>query len=298
MMLGEMIFSEIGDARSWLWAATLVYAIGFSVGGYFAKKGKMIPGMGFLGFVLLGFAIQTRGLYYRGMDTHACPLGNGMEQIQFIAWSFVVTYLLIRFVFQLHLLGLFTTGMATVLSLIALACPALDKQYWVSPDYERLFSNPWIELHAAVAVFSYGVFGLLAMVAVMYLVQHAALRKKQTSAFLRILPSIQQLEQSAEKLLLIGVVFLTVSVGVGAKHWLQDLGNVAAAKLWVTIAVWLLYLGMLVLHRTSQLYAKRFAQAAVAAFVLALASMGFVSSSGGKADLGEVQAEEAAQPHE
>ena len=299
MILGEIIFWETGDARSWLWAATLVYAFGFCVGGYFARKGKMIPGMGFLGFVLLGFVLQTRGLYFRGMDTHACPLGNGMEQIQFIAWSFVVTYLLIRFVFQLHLLGLFTTGMATALSILSLACPALDKQYWLSPGYERLFSNPWIELHAAVAVFSYGVFGLLAMVAVMYLVQHAALRRKKTSAFLRILPSIQQLEQSAEKLLLIGVVFLTVSVGVGAKHWLQDLANVAAAKLGVTLFVWLLYLVMLVLHRTSRLYAKRFAQVAVAAFALALVSMGFVSSSGAKkADSAEEQGEEVGQPHD
>jgi HemX protein len=297
----EMILCEIGsiaieDARTWLWAATVVYAIGFGVGGYFAKKGKMIPGMGFLGFVLLGFVLQTKGLYYRGMDTHACPLGNGMEQIQFIAWSFVLTYLLIRFIFQLHLLGLFTTGLAMILSLVSLACPALDVAYWSQPGYEKLFSNPWIELHAAVAVFSYGVFGLLAMVAVMYLLQHAALRKKQTSAFLRILPSIQQLEQSAEKLLLIGVVFLTVSVGVGAIHWLQDLGNVAVAKLWVTIFVWVLYLTMLILHRTGHLYAKRFAQAGVIAFALALISMGTVGSSASKKDKSDKNFREEAAP--
>lgn len=299
MILAEIGNLDLQDARTWLWAATLVYAIGFGMGGYFAKKGKMIPGMGFLGFVLLGFILQTRGLYFRGMDTHACPLGNGMEMIQFIAWSFVLTYLLIRFIFQLHLLGFFTTGLATILSIVALACPVLDKPYWTAPDYERLFSNPWIELHAAVAVFSYGVFGLLAMVAVMYLLQHAALRKKQTSAFLRILPSIQQLEQSAEKLLLLGVVFLTVSVGVGAIHWLKDLGDVAVAKLAVTIFVWVLYLAMLILHRMGLIYAKRFAQAGVIAFILALVSMGTVSSAASKKDkAAEESGEEPAEQHD
>jgi HemX protein len=299
MILADIGNIDLQNARTWLWAATLVYAIGFGMGGYFAKKGKMIPGMGFLGFVLLGFILQTRGLYYRGMDTHACPLGNGMEMIQFIAWSFVLTYLLIRFIFQLHLLGLFTTGMATLLSIVALACPVLDKPYWTESGYERLFSNPWIELHAAVAVFSYGVFGLLAMVAVMYLLQHAALRKKQTSAFLRILPSIQQLEQSAEKLLILGVTFLTISVGVGAIHWLKDLGDVSVPKLAVTIFVWVLYLAMLILHRTGHIYAKRFAQAGVLAFVLALVSMGTVSSAASKKDKADNHSEkEAVQQHD
>ena len=299
MILADIGNIDLQNARTWLWTATLVYAIGFGMGGYFAKKGKMIPGMGFLGFVLLGFILQTRGLYYRGMDTHACPLGNGMEMIQFIAWSFVLTYLLIRFIFQLHLLGLFTTGMATLLSIVALACPVLDKPYWTESGYEGLFSNPWIELHAAVAVFSYGVFGLLAMVAVMYLLQHAAFRKKQTSAFLRILPSIQQLEQSAEKLLILGVTFLTISVGVGAIHWLKDLGDVSVPKLAVTIFVWVLYLAMLILHRTGHIYAKRFAQAGVLAFVLALVSMGTVSSAASKKDKADNHSEkEAVQQHD
>ena len=273
MSLAEIPTAAPQDPRAWLWVATLVYASGFGIGIFFARKGKGIPGMGFLGFVLVGFAIQTRGLYFRGMDTHACPLGNGMEQLQFIAWSFVVTYLLIRFIFKLHLLGLFTTGLATALCAVSLIASGLDTHYWQAPAYNRLFNSPWIELHAAVAVFSYGIFALLAMVAIMYLVQHQALRRKETSPFLRYLPSIQQLEQSAEKLLLMGVLFLTFSVVVGAIHFSRDPAGVTPAKLWVTIGVWVAYLAMFVLHRTGRLYAKRFSQISIAAFAFALVSM-------------------------
>lgn len=279
MPLAEITSTATQDPRAWLWVATLVYASGFGIGTFYAKKGQAIPGTGFLGFVLIGFAIQTRGLYYRGMDTHACPLGNGMEQIQFIAWSFVVTFLLIRFIFKLHLLGLFTTALATILCAISLLAKGLDTPYWGDPAYTRLFSSPWIELHAAVAVFSYGIFALLAIVAVMYLVQHAALRRKETSPFLRYLPSIQQLEQSAEKLLLMGVLFLSLSILVGAIHYAKDASGVSMAKLWVTIGVWAVYFTMLVLHRIGRLYAKRFSQAAVAAFAFAMISMGTVSGS-------------------
>ena len=63
MILADIGNIDLQDARTWLWAATLVYAIGFGMGGYFAKKGKIIPGMGFLGFVLLGLvACQSKTL--------------------------------------------------------------------------------------------------------------------------------------------------------------------------------------------------------------------------------------------
>ena len=268
------------DARAWLWAATVLYAVALIGGTYQARKGGRYPAFLLLVLVGIGFVLQTRGLYIRGLDTHSCPLGNGMERIQFIAWSFVLTYLLIRLVFQLQLLGLFTSGLAVALNLASLLPTKLDGHYWLETGYEKLFPNPWIELHASVAIFSYGVFALLAVVSAMYLVQHSALRTKRASPFASFLPSISQLEAAADKLLLTGVLFLTGSILVGSIHWVQDLSNVALPKLVVTIFVWFLYLGLWFLHLTRRLFARRFALACLWAFLLAMLSMGTVSRKG------------------
>jgi ABC-type uncharacterized transport system permease subunit len=128
-----------------------------------------------------------------------------------------------------------------------------------------------------VAIFSYGVFALLAVVSAMYLVQHSALRNRKASTIASFLPSISQLEAAAETLLLTGVVFLTISIAVGSIHWAKDFGNVALPKLVVTIGVWALYVALWSLHRMRRLYAKKFARACLFAFLLAMVSMGTVS---------------------
>ena len=271
---------DFTEARTWLWTATLLYGVAFLGGALLARKGAGYPSFLLLIFVGLGFFLQTRGLYFRGLETHACPLGNGMERIQFIAWSFVLTYLIIRLVFKLQLLGLFTAGLALLLSIVSLLPSGMDGHYWEAPGYEKLFASPWIELHASVAIFSYGVFALLAVVSAMYLVQHSALRNRKTSSIASFLPSISQLEAAAEKLLLTGVVFLTVSIAVGSIHWAKDFSNVALPKLVVTIGVRTLYVALWSLHRMRRLYAKKFARACLAAFLLAMVSMGTVSGKG------------------
>jgi len=283
------------DARTWLWAAAILYAVALLGGAIQARRGGTYPAFLLLVLLGLGFVLQTRGLYIRGLDTHACPLGNTMERIQFIAWSFVLTYLIIRLVFQLQLLGLFTSGLALGLSLASLVPRALDVPYWEAPAYEKLFPSPWIELHASVAVFSYGVFALLAVVSAMYMVQHSALSAKRASAFAGFLPSISQLEAAADRLLLTGVLFLTGSILVGSIHWVQDFSNVALPKLVVTVAVWLLYLGLWFLHRTRRIFARKFALACLWTFLLAMLSMGTVSGKKGDAQT-QLQDREGQRP--
>ena len=107
----------------------------------------------------------------RGQLVKGCPLGNGMERIQFILWSLVVGYLIIRVLFRLNLLGSFAAGVACLGGALSLLFPTLDSPYWEKEGYDGLFSNHWVELHASVAIFSYGIFGLLATVSVMYLIQ-------------------------------------------------------------------------------------------------------------------------------
>ena len=160
---------DFNDARTLLWIASALYGGALLAGLALASKERKLPALVSFCLIIFAYSSHTRGLYLRGLDVHGCPLGNGMERIQFILWSVVTGYLIMRILFRLNLLGSFAAGLAGVGGALSLLSPGLDSGYWLEPGYRRLFSGPWIELHASVAIFSYGLFALLAVVGVMYL---------------------------------------------------------------------------------------------------------------------------------
>lgn len=269
------------DPRSMLWTAVLLYGAALVLGMVRAVKGREEKGAGSLWLfvlVLAGFLAQTKGLHLRGLEVRGCPLGNGMERIQFILWSVVLGYLIVRVFFRLNLLGSFSAGLASLGGAASLLFPGLDAAYWKEPAYDRLFADHWIELHASVAIFSYGVFALLAVVSVMYLLQQRALRDKRPGRLAPFLPSIRRLELGGARLLLVGVVFLSASIAVGALHWSGNPDNVASLKIGVTVLLWIAYCVLWFLHFRQRLYGRKFAQACIALFLVAILSLGFLRS--------------------
>lgn len=264
--------------RALLWIAALLFVTGFALGCLGVAR-RQPPGAGqrtlLNALLAAGLGIQTIGLYLRGLSVGGCPLGNKFEIVQFVAWSAMVLYFVVGPAFRLSLLGLFASGYAGLLALASLLLPE-----WDLVRGQKLFGqNPWIELHAALAVFSYGVFGLLATTSVMYLVQNRSLKHKRPTKLSWLLPSVVQLEQINFRLLVTGVVILTFSLGVGAVWWSRELSSVDVPKLVVTASVWAAYLLVLVLRGLGRVYATRLAWTCLLLFIAALVSLGPVNSS-------------------
>ena len=261
-----MNFNEV---RELLWLATFFYGVSFLMG--IVKTRCSLPQIAqesSFYLTLIGFCIQTRALYFRGLEVHGCPLGNGLERIQFILWSLILAYLLLRLLWRLNLLGTFCSGVSLVFSLVSLLSTNLDNSYWTASGYIRLFKDPWIELHASIAIFSYGLFCLLTVVSTMYLTQRKALLSRRLGILGPFLPPIQELEIAGLRLLLIGVCFLSLSMVVGTMHWTRHPEFVSQIKLGVTIALWIGYLVLLVLRLSNVLYGRRFAKCSISLFVL------------------------------
>jgi len=268
------------ESRDLLWMAAILYGIGLVTGlSLVSRSNKLVSSLLPLAIIIAGFVAQTQGLAIRGQLVKGCPLGNGMERIQFILWSLVVGYLIIRVLFRLNLLGSFAAGVASLGGALSLLIPSLDSAYWEKEGYDGIFSNHWVELHASVAIFSYGIFGLLATVSVMYLIQQKALRTKRPGSLAPFLPSIQQLETAGSRLLLIGSVFLTSSIVVGSLDWTRSPDSVSATKVGLTIALWLAYCSLWYLHFRQKLFGKKFAKACIILFAVAILSLGVVRSA-------------------
>ena len=148
--------------------------------------------------VVAGYLLQLVGLGLRGRAVGGCPLGNTFEIFQFTAWSAITLYLVVGVTFRKSLLGYFTSCLAAALTLVSLAIPA-----WDATRRTHIFGgNPWIELHAALALFSYGVFALLALTSLMFLLRNYSLKTKHLGGWFSFLPSILDLDHIGVRLLL------------------------------------------------------------------------------------------------
>jgi len=157
------MFAGLTD-RSWLWLAAECYLAGLLLGTFsLVRRGRQSGG--WINVVIaVGYLFQLVGLYVRGRAVGGCPLGNTFEILQFTAWSAITLYLLVGVTFRLSLLGYFTSALAAALTLVSLSIPA-----WDATRRARIFGgNAWIELHAALALFSYGVFALFALTSAMF----------------------------------------------------------------------------------------------------------------------------------
>ena len=232
------------------------------------------PGITFL-LVLAGWILQTTGLYLRGLAVGGCPLGNGFEILQFVTWSLILLYLVVGTSFRLSLLGFFSAGLATTLSLLSLALPFLDstRRVWMEDV------SVWVEFHAALALFSYGVFAILALVCGMYLLRDRSLKKKTFGGVYHFLPSIRQLEEMKFRLLATGLLILTLSLFIGLVNWSQLESTVLPGKLGFTIALWAAYLALLLLRWRRLLSPKSLAWYCLGLFLIALLSLGPINAS-------------------
>ena len=270
---------NFNEARELLWLAGGLYGLAFFVGFFKPLKTVSLPLSEIPLFsIILGFLFHTRALFLRGLDVHGCPLGNTLERIQFILWSLILTYLILRILWRLNLLGTFCAGLSMCAGWFALSVESFDPSYWVAANYQRLFSDPWIELHASIAIFSYGIFSLLAVVSCMYLIQRQALLSRKSNQLGSFLPPIHNLEHASYRLLSIGFFFLTLSLVVGGMHWLKQPEFVTTNKLIITLALWLGYTLLFFLRMGNKLFGSKFAKLCIALFFIAILSLSFVSS--------------------
>lgn len=260
--------------RTWFWFGAAFYLAAFVLGTAALRRERSSTGLVYA-LIAIGFVFQNVGLYLRGIAVGGCPLGNTFEIFQFTAWSSMVLYLVIGATFRLSLLGYFTSMLAATLTVGSLAIPSWD----VTRRVGAFGGNAWIEFHAALALFSYGVFALLALTSIMFLLRNHSLKHKHLTGSFAFLPSIRDLDLIGYRLLGAGVVLMSAAMVVGSVWWVRHPETVNASKLVTTVIIWLAYGAALTLRVTGRLIAQRLSWACIILFALALLSLGPVNSS-------------------
>lgn len=268
------MFADLSD-RQWLWGAAGFYLAGLLLGTASLLRGRRTSGVAVIAAILAGYLLQLVGLGIRGHATGGCPLGNRFEIFQFTAWSATTLYLVVGVRFRSSVLGFFTSCLGAALTILSLSIPS-----WDAVRRTHIFGgNPWIELHAALAIFSYGVFGLLALTAALFLLRHFSLKSKRLDGWFSFLPSMMDLDHIEVRLLGAGAALLTLALVFGSVYWTRDTATVDHAKLAATVAVWAAAAAAFGLRVAGRLLARRFAWSCLVLFAGALLSLQAVDSS-------------------
>lgn len=249
-----------------LLAATLTFVSAVVQALFALKSGAWKEGRMQVVLMALGFALQTGFIYLRGEEVGQCPMKSLSDILVFIAWSIVLLYFLVGSAFRLSLLGVFTSPLVSIMQILAMAIG-------FQPYDPKTKINALIELHAAVALIAYAAFALACITGVMYLVQERMLKRHQIGGLFYQLPPIQGLASAIQRLVRLGLLLLTISLGLSfALHT-----PVSHPKIIFSWVVWALYALIAVLmwkHFTSP---RRTAWLAVVGFILPFISLWIVT---------------------
>lgn len=254
--------------RLWISISVIWYLAGIGIALLSILRRHTPPHTAIFGFLLVGFLFQSTGLYLRSMEVQSCPIGNPFEVLQFISWSMLLLFFITGPVFRLSLFGAATAVLATLMSVLSLSFPHWDE---VRKGY--FGGHAWIESHAAIALFSYGVFGLLAAISFLFLIQNFGLRHKRFSSFLRFLPSLFATETVINRLIGIALLTYSVAVAIGVFYYAANPHAIQTGKLVTTILLWAGYLTVWLLARKRHLYAHRLAWSCIGLFFFALVTL-------------------------
>jgi HemX protein len=221
--------------------------------------------------MLAGFLLQTAAFYLRGQALHQCPMKSVSDILVFTAWSLVLLYFLVGPTFRLSLLGLFTAPLVCIMHGVAFLVPQPFPNYAVKGAID-----PYVELHAAVALVAYAAFALAGVTGVMYLLQERLLKHHHISTLFYQLPPIQELAQVIQRLVVLGLGLLSFSLALSFKFDTLT----SAPKLLVAWLVWALYCMMALIFWRRALSPRQMAWLAAVGFLLPFFSLWLVTKHG------------------
>ncbi len=232
------------------------------------RSGRWRTNRGHRLLMLAGFALQTGFLYARGQEVGQCPMKSLPDILVFISWSMVLLYFLVGPAYRLSLLGMFTGPLVVVLQGLAALLPGAFAPY---PAKIKIMAL--VELHVALALVAYAAFAMAAVTGVMYLLQERLLKLHRIGDLFFQLPPIRELARAIFRLVLLGLVLL--SVALAASFGLENTAPVSKqAFAW---GVWGLYATVTLLMWRHALSPRRTAWLAVAGFAVPFVSLWLIS---------------------
>jgi ABC-type transport system involved in cytochrome c biogenesis permease subunit len=181
------------------------------------------------------------------MEAGQVPFAGATSAISTFVWLLALSYLYTEMTTDERAMGVFILPLLVALQ----AIPALRPS--VAADRAAVLQGPLFGVHVSSLLFAYASFALACVIGITYVLLFKEIKAKHLGFFYARLPSLQVLDRMNQRAIVIGWVFLTVGMIVGAIWTAQARGGYSALdprvqamslqdpKIFAALVCWLLY---------------------------------------------------------
>ena len=180
------------------------------------------------------------------MEAGHVPVAGATSAISTFVWLLALAYLYTEMTTDERAMGVFILPLLVALQAIPAIRPGVE-------DHAAVLQGPLFGVHVSSLLFAYASFALACVIGITYVLLFKEIKAKHLGFFYARLPSLQVLDRMNQRAIVIGWVFLTIGMIVGAVWALQARGGYAAGdprvqamslqdpKIFVALVCWFVY---------------------------------------------------------
>ncbi len=180
------------------------------------------------------------------VDYGHLPIGGPTSAISTFVWLLALAYLYTEMTSDERAMGVFILPLLVALQMIPAFKPGVE-------SWSAVLEGPLFEAHVSSLLFAYASFALACVIGITYVLLFKEIKAKHLGIFYARLPSLQVLDRMNQRAIVIGWIFLTVGIVVGAIWAAQAQGGYGAAdprvqamhvqdpKIFVALVCWMVY---------------------------------------------------------
>jgi len=212
------------------------------------------------------------------MEIGHVPVAGATSAISTFVWLLALSYLYIEMTTDERAMGVFILPLLVALQTIPALRPGVE-------DRAAVLQGPLFGLHVSSLLFAYASFALACVIGITYVLLFKEIKAKHLGFFYARLPSLQVLDRMNHRAIVIGWVFLTIGIIVGAIWAAQARGGYSSGdprvqamslqdpKIFVALLCWMVYSFELFAARRIGWGGRRAAYLSAIGFVIVLLNL-------------------------
>ncbi len=191
------------------------------------------------------------------------PLRDVRGALSLTGWLIGVGFLAFTHRHRMSVAGAFIAPLCLCLLLASRITPGAESTLGDAEGVQRALGN----LHILLATSGVAIFGLAAVVGLIYLLQERALKQKRLGRLFRITPPLTALDAASRRLTLLGFPLYTLAVITGAVWSVQLHGAGVRPEHVISAVTWLIFAAAIGLRVTVGMRGRRAALLTILGFV-------------------------------
>jgi len=179
------------------------------------------------------------------MEVGHVPVAGATSAISTFVWLLALSYLYVEMTTDERAMGVFILPLLVALQAIPAFRPGIE-------DRAAVLQGPLFGVHVSSLLFAYASFALACVIGITYVLLFKEIKAKHLGFFYARLPSLQVLDRMNQRAIVIGWLFLTLGIVVGAVWAAQARGYAAGdprvqamslqdPKIFVALVCWFVY---------------------------------------------------------